>query len=281
MAKGISVHAGLNAVDPGHYQGWDGVLRACEADATDMADIARSKGYSSTMFLTRQATRSAIISAIEQAANDLDQGDIFFLTYSGHGGQVPDVSGDEPDLQDETWCLYDGQLIDDELSELWAKFKKGVRVLVLSDSCHSGSVTRAIYDGLVASGAATQPVSSVEGHEAPVYRAMPDEAAFRTYRANRAFYDGIAKALPSTPSSIQASVRLISGCQDNQLSMDGLFNGKFTGTLMRVWNNGRFKQDYQRFHRAIVKRMPPTQTPNHFVIGLANPAYDAQTPFEI
>ena len=49
------------------------------------------------------------------AAKALKPGDLFFLTYSGHGGQVPDVTGDEDDKQDETWCLYDGQLIDDEL----------------------------------------------------------------------------------------------------------------------------------------------------------------------
>ena len=36
MAKGISIHIGLNHVDPKHYQGWDGALNACIADANDM-----------------------------------------------------------------------------------------------------------------------------------------------------------------------------------------------------------------------------------------------------
>jgi hypothetical protein len=40
------------------------------------------------------------------------------LTYSGHGSQIPDVSQDEVDHYDETWCLYDGQLLDDELFSL-------------------------------------------------------------------------------------------------------------------------------------------------------------------
>ena len=56
---------------------------------------------------------------------------------------MPDVWGDEADKQDETWCLYDGQLIDDELYFELSKFAPGVRILVLSDSCHSGTVVRA------------------------------------------------------------------------------------------------------------------------------------------
>ena len=40
MAKGYSLHVGLNAVDPAHYEGWDGALAACEFDADDMAELA-------------------------------------------------------------------------------------------------------------------------------------------------------------------------------------------------------------------------------------------------
>ena len=53
-----------------------------------------------------------------------------------------DVTGEEADKRDETWCLFDSQLIDDELYFELAKFASGVRILVLSDSCHSGTVTR-------------------------------------------------------------------------------------------------------------------------------------------
>ena len=56
---------------------------------------------------------------------------------------MPDVIGEEADKLDETWCLYDGQLIDDELYFELSKFAAGVRILVLSDSCHSGTVVRA------------------------------------------------------------------------------------------------------------------------------------------
>ena len=40
MARRVSIHIGLNSVDPTHYDGWDGKLQACEADANDMHAIA-------------------------------------------------------------------------------------------------------------------------------------------------------------------------------------------------------------------------------------------------
>ncbi len=279
-AKGLSLNIGLNEVDPNHYGGWSGPLNACEADAEDMTDLAASQGFETTTILTAAATRSAVINGIENAASACEKGDIFFLSYSGHGGQVPDFGDDdEEDNQDETWCLFDGQLIDDELFELWAQFAPGVRVLVLSDSCHSGSVIKVARDG-------TQSIQNVSdplpvGTEAIPYRVMPPDKARQTVRQNREFYRDIAGKLPDQPSPIQATVRLISGCQDNQLSLDGTFNGLFTGTLLKVWNDGAFRRNYARFHASILSRMPSDQSPNHMVIGAPNPDYDEQKPFTI
>ncbi len=114
-AKALSLHMGLNGVSGAAYGGWDGPLAACEFDAHDMAALAKSRGMKPTVLITKKATRNATLSGIRAAAKALQSGDFFFLTYSGHGGQVPDVNGDEADKKDETWCLFDGQLIDDEL----------------------------------------------------------------------------------------------------------------------------------------------------------------------
>ena len=48
MARGVSIHLGLNTVDPSHYDGWDGALTACEFDANDMESIAGSRGFTTT-----------------------------------------------------------------------------------------------------------------------------------------------------------------------------------------------------------------------------------------
>lgn len=275
MAKGMSLHLGLNSVDPNHYNGWSGPLRACEFDSQDMQDVAEQNGYETRMLLTDQATRDSVKNSIIRASEILKPGDIFFVSYSGHGGQIPDYNGDEEDGLDETWCLYDGQMIDDELDELWAKFKSDVRILVLSDSCHSGTVTRAAITM-----ATMNPVTDAS-QQPPVYRLMPHSVALRTYRAHKSMYDEIAGGLPQTKSQISATVRLISGCQDNQYSMDGAHNGLFTGTLLGVWNEGNFQGNYERFHKKIIEKMPATQSPNLFVYGVDNPEFAEQKPFQI
>ena len=138
---GYAIAIGLNAIDPAHY-GTNGALSGCEPDANDMASIASALNYQVTKLLTAQATRQAVLAAIDDHAQRLVAGDLLVVSYSGHGGQVPDQNGDEADLLDETWCLYDGQLLDDELHAAWVKFRAGVRILALSDSCHSGTVLR-------------------------------------------------------------------------------------------------------------------------------------------
>ncbi len=198
MAKGLALTIGLNAVDPRHYEGWSGKLNACEADARDMADIARSRKFKVQRLLTRRATRRAVLGGIARAASALRSGDIFLLTYSGHGGQVPDRNHDEPDAQDETWCLYNGELIDDEIHQALGRFKPGVRVLVSSDSCHSGTVTKTMF--YAARGAAGGVVTAgAAGTDRARYRNMPREVALRTYRAHRAMYDKQQDSIKGDP----------------------------------------------------------------------------------
>ena len=107
--------------------------------------LRRPGGPRPKFLLTEKATCDAVLKAIATASSDLESGDLFFLTYSGHGGQVQDVDGDEKDDQlDETWCLFDSQLRDDDINTALASFAEGVRILMLSDSCHSGTVSRGI-----------------------------------------------------------------------------------------------------------------------------------------
>jgi hypothetical protein len=280
MARGISVHVGLNKVDPAHYDGWDGALTACEFDANDMKTIAESRGFESSILLTAEADAASITAAIEHAARELASGDRFFLTYSGHGGQIPDRNDEEEeDRSDETWIAYDREIVDDELYALWAKFKPGVCILVLSDSCHSGSVVRAI-EADVPDVVATRETAAAQS---PRYRALPRDVMIATYRAHADLYDEIQAAVPSAEKSdIGASVLLISGCQDDQLSLDGVSNGLFTETLLAMWDKGAWAGGgYPQFHEAIRSHMPDTQQPNYLLVGSANAEFEQQSPFTI
>src|SRR4051812_2499849 len=115
MPKGISINIGLNSVDAAEYNGWGGKLNACEADALSMAALAKKAGFETKVILTEEATSANVTAAISDASKQLGSDDILFLTYSGHGGQLPDTNGEETDGKDETWVLYDRQLVDDEL----------------------------------------------------------------------------------------------------------------------------------------------------------------------
>ena len=287
--QGLSLHIGLNSVDANAYSGWDGPLAACEFDASDMATIARTRQMKTSTLLTKRATRANVLSAIRRAARTSKAGDLFFLTYSGHGGQVRDIDGDEVDGQDETWCLFDGQLLDDELYFELSKFAADVRILVLSDSCHSGSVTRDI------------PPPPPPGMRPKL---MPPAVARRVYDDHQDFYDqlqrevaeqagktyvdpdsalalvGAAANASKLVGKFKPSVLLISGCQDNQTSMDGDHNGAFTEQLLKVWNRGAFDGSYKTFHARIKSSLPPSQSPNLFALGKAT-AFLKQKPFSV
>lgn len=274
MAKGRSLHIGLNNLDPNHYGGWLGPLSACENDASDMEAIAKSCGFQTDMLLTIEATKKQVLAKISEAAKDLSSGDIFMFSYAGHGGKMQDLDQDELDRFDETLCLYDEQLLDDELSLALSAFDEGVRILVISDSCHSGTVTRGVEPVLVSQ----FPTASERKLQ---FRAMPIEVAIKTYEANRELYEQRKTRSGSASGKIAASVILISGCQDDQLASDGWRNGLFTSCLLQVWDRGQFLGNYKSFCSRIAMLMPSSQTPNYYLTGQPNSAFEAQKPFTI
>lgn len=267
MYPAISLHIGLNSVDKHHYQGWSGELVACEYDARDMQQLCEGVGFPNTnLVLTKEATISNVSEAIKDAATHLEPGGLFVLTYSGHGGQVPDRNNDEEDSQDETWVLYDRMLIDDELYTLFSFFPKETRILVLSDSCHSGTVTRLFSPTTIRHRAMPRPINSV------------------VYTANQQEYETAQNNVKSLQLLELPSIILISGCQDSQLSLDGDKNGLFTENLKKVWRAGKFKGGHKHFRNRIAYQIAlgrGMQTPYYSLVGNPNPRFEKQRPFTI
>ncbi|MEY8842903.1 D-Ala-D-Ala carboxypeptidase family metallohydrolase, partial [Cribrihabitans sp. XS_ASV171] len=286
--RGMSLHVGLNTVDPGHYAGWDGALTACEADAHAMQAIAVAEGFEPVQLLTADATRAQVVAEIERAAKELVAGDMFLFTVSGHGGRIPDFNQDEDhdgdQKMDETLCLYDFQIADDELYMLWTKFRPGVRVLMVPDTCHSGSMAR-FGPSLPAS------LFGQQLEVGPAVRAMPLYVEDKVWRANEAAYRDASKSYGALKESvmmsplstpIRASVLNLGACKDEQFAMDGPQNGAFTGALLQVWDGGRFAGDYHAFRTAIDQRIgDPSQTPQLFDRLQREPVFTGHRPFTL
>lgn len=139
--QGMALLVGINSTDPAVWgsaneQG----CYSCEYDVDNVVDYLRPLTYQMNTLKTSWATKSAITFHIYQASQTLEAGDIFVFYYSGHGSRQYDRSGDEDDRFDEGLCAYDGFLLDDTLNDLWVQFKPGVRIVMISDSCNSGTV---------------------------------------------------------------------------------------------------------------------------------------------
>lgn len=242
--KGRALTIGLNRVDPEKYGGWSGRLRGCEPDAKDMKAIAEKGGFDPIVpLLTKDATIQAVQDEIKKAAASLNAGDIFLLTYSGHGGYIPDPTDPpvKPSKMSDTWCLFDGEIIDHELYNAWSACRQGVRILVFSDSCHSGTVVRELLArrSMPRSSFAFQDVPdlrmefaeimkmpslrSAKGDDEPMssIRGIPiglQRQVIKDHPEYAARMKAAAKARKENP--VKCSVLLLSGCQDNETSSD-------------------------------------------------------------
>jgi hypothetical protein len=131
-----------------NYPGTHMDLQGCVNDAEDWASVLSARAYKTTTLLDDKATKAAMVDAMSKLIGSAAKGDSLIITFSGHGTYQPDENGDEADGLDEALCPYDLQtggnaLTDDEIRALFATRKGGVRLLLISDSCHSGTVTRA------------------------------------------------------------------------------------------------------------------------------------------
>lgn len=258
--RSLSLHVGVNEINPAAYPGVSN-LNGCVSDAKAYRMMAIQAGFQKSKLLTdRDANIEQVTRYIYHAADRLQSGDTFFVSYAGHGASVNDRSNDEPDGRDETWCLHDGMLLDDYLYSLWARFKPGVRLLVISDSCHAGTVarvraaarglareldtndsaTRSLFPGASPDGGTNASRGASAARESarilietgqleninPVLglqpRTLSNDQAERAYQKNseRYYAQQRAAAGASNSAAVQASGILLAACQDHQLSWE-------------------------------------------------------------
>ena len=199
MGKGMSLHIGLNSVDPDQYEGWDGQLTACEADAKDMKALAKAQGFgTSAMLLSKDATSAAVMAGISHAAKTLKSGDMFLLTYSGHGGQVKDTNGMTKTAGTKPGSVTTGR---------WS-----------TTSCTRCGVnsSRAFACWCSPTAAIAEPSFALCRRSSPAgrVRAMPRSVVLKVQKAHAALYKKVQSKVKSAEDvKIGAGVLLVSGCQ--------------------------------------------------------------------
>ena len=125
-------------------------------DARDVARSLSAIGVRDLVVLEDDAaTRARIEDEWLGLMRRAEPGDTLVLTYAGHGGQEPErVPGNENDERDELLLLggfrTEGpgtreRIFDDELNQWFLEAgERGLRVVFVADSCHSGTLTRSI-----------------------------------------------------------------------------------------------------------------------------------------
>jgi hypothetical protein len=130
-------------------------LAGCVNDAELMQRILQDQfGFPAsniTLLTDEAATRAAVLTAMDAFAARVGPDDIAVICYSGHGSQMTDREGDEPDGLDETIVPHDSgrhphpnrDITDDEIYT-WLLGLTGVTpyVTLIFDCCHSGTITR-------------------------------------------------------------------------------------------------------------------------------------------
>ncbi|EGR2205841.1 caspase family protein [Vibrio parahaemolyticus] len=140
MPIGYALCIGVSAVDLKNYNVFLPKIDVCDKDAKSIYEILKKNGFKSSILLNKSATREKIKDSFQEISKKVVEGDIFVIYFSGHGVQRTDSEKDESDLKDESICLYDGPLWDDEIKIMLSNLNHKSRLLFISDSCHSGTI---------------------------------------------------------------------------------------------------------------------------------------------
>lgn len=234
------------------YPGTGSDLAGCVNDANDWAATLTAKGFTVTKLIDSQASKAAMMESLGGLIGNARAGDTLIITYSGHGTWQPDTSGDEPDGRDEALCPWDittkGALLDDDIHTLFGRRAAGVRILLISDSCHSGSVTRGdesdIDPGM------------------PRARFLPPSVWMPAGQLPRA--ENRPSVLISGLSRVGGDL-LLAGCKDTEFSWDTRFsgrpNGAFTYYALKTLKSLPSGATYDAWFKAIRDYLPSTQLP--------------------
>jgi hypothetical protein len=218
-------------------------LQGCVNDANDWAGLLKNHFQFTDVkqLLNGDATKANILAGLKGLLAGAAAGDILVFTNASHGTYLADTDGDE-DKYDEAICPYDTDsnlLVDDELRNLFKNIPKDVQLSVISDSCHSGSVTRVMVSEYRRNRQLNPRVFG--GKEL-----SPDE--LRTARGKKEKY----------PESGMKEI-LLSGCKSNQTSADAYINNDYHGAMsyhaIKAITDANYNLTYAELQKRVVSML--------------------------
>ena len=258
MSKKYALCIGIN-----DYPGANSDLHGCVNDARDWSAALSASGFACQLLLDGNASGAGIRSSLVTLMNSAQSGDLIVVTFAGHGSFQPDLSGDEIDDVDECWCPHDvvakGPITDDELHSILNTRQPNVRLVVISDSCHSGTITRFAQ--------ITTPPTARTGDAPQRLVRFLAPSTFRTDIPSRLSSDQWHRGDPPG----QREALLMSACQDTEYAADAWFNGRPNGAftfvalreLERLSRQATYQDWYKRIRQSLPSQQYP-QTPNLF-----------------
>ena len=164
LALGGHAHAAIHALLIGITDYKDAKISDLQGPANDIALmkdvlINRFEVPASNIKSLPNGTHTQIKDAFEDLTKRIKKGDYVYIHYSGHGSSYKSPDPSEKDGQDETWVTYGARtekaqgddkhdILDKELGTWMMKlYEKTDDVVLVSDSCHSASVTRDVQVG--------------------------------------------------------------------------------------------------------------------------------------
>ncbi|KAI9342349.1 caspase domain-containing protein [Obelidium mucronatum] len=252
-----------------NYEGTDSELSGCINDAINLKQfIVENYGYNPSpqtmLMLTddatdrkKQPTLKNLLAGFYWLVSNTKPGDELFFSYSGHGGQIEDDDGDRSSGLDCTLCPADydtaGQIRSDDVHKyLVAALPEGVKLTVIMDCCHSGTMMELPYTYRPDANGKMSPVDLVKKGITIVSGAQKLlQGGFSMSKINDAkklFEEakGLAAAFNSGKETTQGGYKeeafnensaapkmvfCLSGCRDEQTSADATFDGKASGAL--------------------------------------------------
>jgi metacaspase-1 len=226
-------------------------LMGCVNDANDWAALVTEHyDFPTTdvrVMTDAEATKANVMAALGDLLAGATDGDVLAFTNSSHGSYLPDESGDEPDIYDETLCphdIEDSMILDDELRTLFADLPGGVHLTVISDSCHSGSTTRVLLSEIIP-GLRTEDDRRIRFLNPALVRDVRilENAARAKPRRYEAYPESEMKEL------------LLSGCTDEEVSYDASIDGAYHGAMTYHALKAIREADYQITYADLVARL--------------------------